>query len=160
MITGFESYTPKAWTDVCGLMVSSKPHKVSTHLQQGTMKRSGGKWNVILSKTVGVASLAISSLLLSTSYSAVAVAIPTPIAGTNDLNVARQKSSQTVVLSPIRDINQSFNKLFDSVRTGEMLIPSENIRMLAQKALQSQKEGVDIDSWARNLANDIKVAND
>lgn len=158
MITGFELYTPKAWSDVCGLMVSGKPHKVSARPQHGTVRRTGEKLSTTLSMTVGVAHLVISSLLLPTSYSA--VAIPTPFIDTHDLDVARPQSSQTVALSPIRDINQSFNKLFDSVRTGQMLIPSENVRLLAQKALLSQKEAVDIDSWARDLANDIKVAND
>ena len=159
MITGFESYTLKAWSDVCGLMVSGKPHKMPARPQQGTMKRAGEKRSTTLLMTVGVAHLVISSLFFTTSCSAVAV--PTPITDIHDLDIARPKSSKTVSLSLIRDINQSFNMLFDSIRTGQMLIPAENIRLLAQKALLSQKESVvDIDSWAHDLANDVKGAND
>ena len=77
-----------------------------------------------------------------------------------DFDAEKTKPPETVALSPIHGINQSFNKLFDSVRAGQRLMPSEGVRLLAQKALLSQKESVDIDSWARKLANDIKDAKD
>ena len=157
MIKGFESYTPGAWSDENGLMLSGKAHKASAHPQQGRVRRSG-KWSVIVSGAVGGACLAISTLLLPISSSA--VTIPTLVTDIQDFDVASPDSSQTVALSPIREINKSFNKLFDSARAGQTLIPSEGVRLLARKALQSQKEGVDIDSWARNLANDVKDAND
>lgn len=159
MITGFELYTPKAWSDMYGLMVSGKPHKTNTHSQRGSVRRAVKKWNTTtLHVTVGVANLVIGSLFLS-SYCG-AVAAPPSVPKIHDLDAARSKSSKTVVLSPIRQINQSFNKLFDSIQTGQMLIPSDNIRLLSRNALISQKQNVDIDSWAQNLANDIKVAND
>ena len=152
MITGFE-----AWSDVNGLILSGKAHNTSAHPQRGRVRRSG-KWSVIVSGTVGGACLAVSTLLLPTSSSA--VTIPTLAPNIRDLDVAGPNSSQTVAFSPIHEINKSFNKLFDSVRAGQALIPSEGVRLLARKALQSQKERVDIDSWAQNLANDVKDAND
>lgn len=157
MISGFEPYTLEAWSDVCGLIVRGRPHKASIHPQQGMVRRRGG-WNIVFSKAAG--GVLIGSVFLAASCNAMAVAIPKIVPDTYDFNVAKLKSSQAVDLSPIRNINQSFNKLFDSMRAGQVLIPSENVRILAQKALQSQKEVVDINSWARNLANDIKAAND
>lgn len=157
MITGFESYTPEAWSDVNGLMLGGKAHKVPGHPQQGRVRRSG-KWSVIVSGLVSGACLAVSILLLPTSPSA--VTIPTLVTNIQDLDVARPKPSQALPSSPLREINKSFSKLFDFVRAGQTLIPSEGIRLLARKALESQKEDMDIDSWARNLASDIKDAND
>jgi hypothetical protein len=156
MITGFEFYTPEAWIDESGLIVSGKPHKVTTNSQKGAARRSG-RWDVIISSAVGGACLAISSLLLATPAASAATAM---IATDHDLSVVKTELPQDVELSPIHAINQTFNKLFDSVRTGQKLIPSDNVRLLAHNALQSQKENEDIDSWARNLVNDIKDAND
>lgn len=157
MIIGFESYTPQAWSDANGLMLSDKAQRASAHPQKGGVRRSGN-WSVIVSRAFSGACLAISSLLLPTSSGA--VTIPTLTVDVQDFDVAKPKSSQTIAISPIREINQSFNRLFDSVRAGQSLIPSEDVRLLAQKALQSQMESVDIDSWARKLANDIKDAKD
>ncbi len=157
MIKGFESYTPEAWSDENGLMLSGNALKAYAHPQQGRVRRSG-PWHVTLSRAIGGACLAISSLLLPASSSAVTV--PMLTTDIQDFDVEKTKPSETVAISPIHEINQSFNKLFDSVRAGQRLMPSEGVRLLAQKALQSQKESVDIDSWARKLANDIKDAND
>lgn len=65
-----------------------------------------------------------------------------------------------VALSPIRDINRSFNTLFDSMRTGKSLIPSEGIRQLADQAAGLRNAKVDVEAWAAAVANDIKDAHD
>lgn len=65
-----------------------------------------------------------------------------------------------VVLSPIRNINRSFNTLIDSIRSGKSLIPSEAIRQLADQAAGLRHAKVDVEAWAAALANDIKDAHD
>ena len=120
MISGFESYAPSAWYDANGLMLPGKTHKsVSTNSQRSKPKRSGS-WRVIVSNTAAGACLAISALLLPTNTS-VAMTAAAPV-NTDDLTVAPTVQNEAVVLSPIREINRSFNQLFDSVRLGHSLI--------------------------------------
>jgi hypothetical protein len=156
MIAGFESYTPRAWSDESGLILSGKPHNVAS--QQGRVRRAG-KWNVIISNSVGGACLAISSfVLLTPPFTAETIPIAAP--NKHGFDVIGPELIKSIELNPIHVNDQSFNSFFDSVRKGQMLISSDKVRLLAKKALQSQNESVDIDSWARNLANDIKDAND
>lgn len=158
MISGFESYAPSAWYDANGLMLPGKTHKsVSTNSQRSKPKRSGS-WRVIVSNTAAGACLAISALLLPTNTS-VAMTAAAPV-NTDDLTVAPTVQNEAVALSPIREINRSFNQLFDSVRLGHSLIPSDDLRFLAKRALQSQKDKMDIESWATKLATDTKDAKD
>ena len=158
MISGFESYAPSAWYDANGLMLPGKPHKsVSTNSQRSKPKRSGS-WRVIVSNTAAGACLAISALLLPTNTS-VAMTAAAPV-NTDDLTVAPTVQNEAVALSPIREINRSFNQLFDSVRLGHSLIPSDDLRFLAKSVLQSQKDKMDIESWATKLATDTKDAKD
>lgn len=158
MITGFELYSLGAWSDENGLMRSGKAHKTATHQTKDRVRRSG-KWSFIVSGVIGAACLAISTVLLPPTSSS-AVTISTLAPDIHDLDLAEPNSIQTVAGSPIREINKAFNNLFDSARAGQTLIPSDGIRLLARKALQSQKESVDIDSWAQKLAGDVKDAND
>jgi hypothetical protein len=158
MIAGFESYSLGAWSDVNGLMLSGKVLTTSAHSKKEKERRTG-KWSFIVSGAVGAACVAISTVLLpASSSSAVTVSmLPRDI---QDIDIPSSKQFKAVAVSPIREINRSFNRLFDSVRAGKGLIPSEGVRLLARRALKSQKERVDIDSWAQSLANDVKDADD
>lgn len=156
MITGFESYTLDAWSDVDGLMTIGKVRGAYT--QSHVKSKRSAPWSVSIPRSLGVASLAVSAFLFSAPASAVAV--PSVSHTYERVGLLEPPDTPSVVISPLRDINRGFNKLFDSVRAGESLIPSENVRSLAQKALQSQKEVVELDSWARKLAESIKDAKD
>lgn len=155
MIQGFESYTLNAWSDVDGLMLTGKVRPAS--VQHRKAKRSGA-WSTIVSVGVGAVCLGISSFLFADLPSG--VAIPALAYDLPDIEVAKPQVSQNVAISPIREINRSFNNLFDSVRAGEALIPSEEIRALARRALESQKANEEIEPWAQKLAADIKDADD
>ena len=59
------------------------------------------------------------------------------------------------------DPHESFRTLFDQFRGGESLIPSEEMRALAKRAVDASATPVsDIDEWAKRLADDTGGAHD
>lgn len=159
MIIGFESYAPGAWVDLNGLVLSGKSQRAAN--TKSLIKRKA-HWSQIASSSmiVGVC-LAVSAAVVTTDASvAIAVASPVGIGDVIGPDPAMASAKDVVALSPIREINRTFNQFFDSVRAGHSLIPSDDIRALVRKAVHSNNAEVDIEAWARNLTNDVKGAKD
>jgi hypothetical protein len=149
MMTDFERYVPEAWHRE-GLLIAGKQQPpVPT-----TEKRTSA-WRISVSSQGLIAGLLGVSLFVGT---ATATNLPRMSAGVEVTNPEAKEADAP--LSPLREINRSFNELYSSFRRGERLIATEEIRDLAKRAVQSQTEDVDVESWARALANDVKDADD
>ena len=165
-MTGFEPYQPAMWY-VDGLLVNAPAHQKP--LNQLQKRSSGWKVAFIASKLCFGISVA-SSLLLIPSISASTdatfadyhEAIPLSSSNTPGVAIAHSNKSETIDsnMSRLEAINKPFATLFDAFKKGEKLIPSEEIRHLADQAARLRNERVDINAWATKLSEDIKDAGD
>jgi len=146
-MTGFESYQPAKWT-VDGLLV-----RAPVRIRRSAERR----------KSPFTTSL--SSALFSAGLSAAAVAFPSIGDARTTwmmVNAAtsswRSESASTVAVDALRP---SFANLFQAIRDKASLIPSRELRDLAERAASRQSDSpTDIDAWARTIASDIEHADD
>lgn len=54
----------------------------------------------------------------------------------------------------------TFEEFIVAVLKGNPMIPSEEMKQLCRKAINSRKNNRGIHEWARTLANDVKDATD
>src|SRR6266699_957432 len=150
-MTEFESYVPETWFRD-GLIVvsdfeSPKPESHAT-------KRSS-PWGVEVSRVLTTAVFAVSAVLFSAPTAAASSMEAIPVPGVRTPGFLAPKPEE---LSPLKVINRDFNSLFDSMRHGTKVIALEGMRALAKQAVRHRDEKVDIDTWARQLADDVKDA--
>ena len=153
---GFESYLPEMWIEQ-GLIVKAPRHR--TTLSQP--KQRNTRWaNAIAASalSVSVCLAAVTALILPNTAGANSIAALANAPNESSNAAAKRKEEPTI--SPLRDINRSFNTLFESFRAAQALIPSDDLKQLANRAAEQRGKQTDTDSWATKLGDDIKAAND
>jgi hypothetical protein len=152
----FESYQPEAWFDDEGLVQWTSP---SEHPHQPRIERRDQPWNIRIPRgLIGAGVLAATTVIFGNVTSAASSLDAVPIGEVR--TTAFLEPPKEAVLSPLRAINRDFNSLFDSMRSGKKVAAAENMRALAKKAVEFRDEKVDVDSWARQLSDDVKDADD
>jgi hypothetical protein len=154
-MTKFESYLPETWFRD-GLIVvsdfeSPKPESHAT-------KRSS-PWDIEISRVLTTAAFAVSAVLFSAPTAAASSMEAIPVPGIRNPGFLAPPKPE--VMSPLRAINREFNALFESMRDGTKVIALADMRELAKQAVVHRDEKVDdLDAWARQLADDVKDADD
>ncbi|SRR6266699_58430 len=153
-MTEFESYLPETWFRD-GLIVvsdfdSPKPESHAT--------KRFSPWNVEIPRALTAAVFAAGAILFGATTAAASSMEAIPVPGIQTPGFLAPPKPE--VLSPLKEINRDFNSLFNSMRDGAKVIALEDMRALAKQAVQHRDEKVDIDAWARQLADDVKDADD
>jgi hypothetical protein len=151
---GFEAYQPGLWFDESLVMLKARVRQ-TRHKEQS---KRALPWKLNFPSSVlkmGLAA-ATSVILFEAGSASNMEALGAQI--TAEIEVLQRRVDPA--LSPLTDINRSFNDLFDKFRGGAKLIPSEQVRKLAVKAVSGRGEKVDAESWARSIADQTKDAND
>ncbi len=151
---GFEAYQPGLWLDESLVMLKARVRQAKEKVQS---KRSL-PWKLSFPSSalkVGLAA-ATSVMLFELGSASNMEALGAQI--TAEVEVLQRRADPA--LSPLTDINRSFNDLFEKFRDGAKLIPSDRVRKLAVKAVTGRGNEVDVESWARSIADQTKDADD
>ena len=146
----FEPYVPEAWYRE-GLLMAGKQHQPPGP----TAEKRASAWRVSVSPRGLAAGLLGISLFVGT---ATATNLPNMSGGVEVTVGESQRPDAT--LSPLRDINRSFNELFALFDAGKQLIPSEGIHRLTGAAVRKRNAAADVEGWAESLTRDVKDASD
>src|SRR6266545_1279698 len=139
---GFEAYQPGLWFDESLVMLKARVRQTR---QKEQLKRSL-PWKLNLpSSVLKVGLAAVTYVILEAGTASNIEALGAQI--TAEIEVLQRRADPA--LSPLTDINRSFNDLFEKFRDGTKLIPSEHVRKLAVKAVSGRGEKVDAESCAR-----------
>lgn len=155
MIGEFTSYSPDLWSEgglVTHTMSSSAASKKRTeHRSEGWAVSVGSMpWRIVGAGVVAMTAWTLSFGPTATSFDSLFM----------PRHAHAHRSAHDPALSPLKEINRSFNGLFESFRAGTQLIPSVEMRELASKAAERRNEAVNVQDWASRLASDIKDAAD
>jgi hypothetical protein len=140
---GFESFQVGGWAPK-GVVEKAPPHPAKAKVPESWKSN----WKVTLG-SLAISLMAVSPIVIGVS--AAAFSLP-------GIDIDGKK--EVVAASARTKPDASFASLFASFRAGAPLIPSESIRLLAERAAQDRNGPVDVDSWARRLAGDVKDATD
>lgn len=150
---GFEAYQPELWLDE-SLVMLTRTRQITREEQPRRLLA----WKANLPKSVlkiglaAAASIVLFELASASNMEALGAQL------TAEVKLMERRADPA--LSPLTDINRSFNDLFEKFRDGTKLIPSDQVYKLAAKAVDRRGEKVDVESWARSLADQIKDADD
>lgn len=147
----FADYIPVAWFDETGARIAGRLRQRSAtavkRMRRWKNTAKGASLTVVFS-----ASLALGSLSTTTDASA-----------SNGRDVPLPPEIVQIAPPPAPDaalgvVNESFDQLFNAFRAGLPLINNERTRQLATKS--ASRRGTKPKNWARNLAKDVRDAND
>ncbi len=152
-MTEFESYCPESWVDQGLLVAIDLESKQEFHKETRSLP-----WGIQIPHALIAAGVFAAGTFLfgpTTAGASALDAVPLPIR-----TQAYLEPPKDVVLSPLRTINRDFNALFEGMRSGTKVIALEDMRSLAKRAAQHRDEKMDVDKWAKRLADDVKDADD